>query len=318
MDWRQNVGHRLKPRELHIFVTVVEQGNMARAAEVLAISRPVISKAINNIEHLLGVRLLDRHAAGIEPTHFGQMLYRRSLAIFDEIRSGIEEIATAQDPSTGEIRFGATEGIMAGLVPCALKRISRKFPGFSVRTFTGNSDLLLKQLVDRRCELIITRSPLNLDRSLIREEPLYCEQLQVVVGKSHESANKRQITLRDLIDHQWILAPVEIEAHAPVREAFEKQKLPLPRSVIYSQSRSLRISLLESGKYVTFMPKSVLSMAPKHDFLKVLPIDIPPWRIPITISSLANKTLSPISYVLIDALKECAGLHINAEAMNSA
>lgn len=308
MDWRKRVGNRLKPRDLHIFVTVVEHGNMARASDVLAISRPVISKAVNNLELLLGVRLLDRHAAGIEPTDFGQMLYRRALAIFDEIRGGIEEIEASQDPSTGEIRFGATEAIMAGLIPCALKKISQRFPRVSVRTFTGSAELLLQQLSDRRCELIISRNPPNLDRSFIREEPLYCEQLRVVVGKSHELADRKSVSLRDLIDHQWILAPAEVAPRAPVHEAFQEQRLPLPRSVIYSQSRSLRISLLESGRYVTFMPESVLLMAPKHSFVKVLPIDIPPWRIPITISSLANRSLSPISYLLIDAIRECVGL----------
>jgi len=89
MHWSGRIGRRLKPRDLHIFIVVAEQRNMARAAEQLAISRPVVSKAISDLEHLLGVRLLDRTANGVEPTIFGEALLRRGLSVFDELRKGI-------------------------------------------------------------------------------------------------------------------------------------------------------------------------------------------------------------------------------------
>ena len=74
MRWADRVGRSLKPRDLHVFMTVVEESSMAKAAERLAISRPVISRTIANLEHMLGVTLLDRTARGVEPTLFGKAL----------------------------------------------------------------------------------------------------------------------------------------------------------------------------------------------------------------------------------------------------
>ena len=109
MQWVDRVGRRLKLRDLHILLTVIQRGSMAKAAAALAISQPAVSKAIANIEHTVGLRLLDRSRNGIEPTAYGRALARRGLAIFDELKHGVEELAFLADPTTGELRIGSTE-----------------------------------------------------------------------------------------------------------------------------------------------------------------------------------------------------------------
>ena len=94
----ERIGRRLKLRDLRILMTVVECGTMGKAAERLAISQPVVSKAIADMEHALGVRLLDRSQRGVEPTPYGRALIKRGIAIFDEMRQGIEEIEFLSDP----------------------------------------------------------------------------------------------------------------------------------------------------------------------------------------------------------------------------
>src|SRR5450755_151093 len=89
MHWTDRVGRRLNPHDLHIFMAVVEQGNMARAADSLAISRPVVSRTIAGLEHALGVRLLDRGPHGVEPTLYGRALLKRSVAVFDELKQSV-------------------------------------------------------------------------------------------------------------------------------------------------------------------------------------------------------------------------------------
>lgn len=85
MKWDERVGRRLKLHDLHVFIAVAEVGSMRNAAERLAVSQPSVSKAIAEIEHALGIRLLERNARGIEVTPYGSALLRRARGAFDEL-----------------------------------------------------------------------------------------------------------------------------------------------------------------------------------------------------------------------------------------
>ena len=76
MQWSDRIGRRLKLRDLHILLAVAKSGSMGKAAADLAISQPSISKAIADVEHTVGLRLLDRGPHGIELTIDGSALPR--------------------------------------------------------------------------------------------------------------------------------------------------------------------------------------------------------------------------------------------------
>jgi DNA-binding transcriptional LysR family regulator len=74
------------------------------------------------------VRLLDRSRRGVEPTPYGRALIKRGIAIFDEMRQGIEEIEFLSDPTAGEVRIGATDPINGAIVAPVIDRLSRRYP----------------------------------------------------------------------------------------------------------------------------------------------------------------------------------------------
>src|SRR5688500_9629401 len=104
MQPSDRIARRLKPRDLQVFLKVAEDGNMAKAATHLAISRPAVSKTIAQLEHTLGVPLFDRTAKGVVPTFYGRALIKRSLAVLDELRQSAKEIEFLADPAAGELR----------------------------------------------------------------------------------------------------------------------------------------------------------------------------------------------------------------------
>jgi molybdenum-dependent DNA-binding transcriptional regulator ModE len=72
--------------DVRVLMTVVQAGSMHKAAERLATSQPAVSRAIADLEHALGVRLLDRSPSGIEPTQYAHAIIKRKLAVFDELK----------------------------------------------------------------------------------------------------------------------------------------------------------------------------------------------------------------------------------------
>jgi hypothetical protein len=95
MQWKDRIGRRLKLQDMHILLAAVEAGSMAKAAEHLAISQPVVSRSIASLEHTLGVRLLDRSRSGIVPTLYGRALLTHGLAAFNELKRGVNAIESA-------------------------------------------------------------------------------------------------------------------------------------------------------------------------------------------------------------------------------
>jgi DNA-binding transcriptional LysR family regulator len=121
----QFVDQRLKSQHLKILMAVATWGSMAKAAKHLTISQPVVSKVIADLESLLGVQLFDRSPQGVEPTPCGRALFRRSIAVFDDLGTSVGEIKFLADPTSGELRIGSTEPLLAGLGAAVMERLRR-------------------------------------------------------------------------------------------------------------------------------------------------------------------------------------------------
>ena len=120
----EQIGRRLKFRDLHVFLTVVRCRSMAKAAQQLGVSQPAVSAVIADLEHALGVRLVDRSASGVEPTPFGGALLKRSVAAFDELKQSIRDIEFLSDRTAGEVRIGAPN-VLAGFVAAVIQKFTR-------------------------------------------------------------------------------------------------------------------------------------------------------------------------------------------------
>src|SRR6266446_6472108 len=101
MQWTERIGRRIKLRDLHILLAVAQAGSMSRAADRLAISHPVVSKTIADLEHALNVRLLDRTPQGTEPTAYGRALLSCGTVVFDELRGACKRSRSSPIPQWG-------------------------------------------------------------------------------------------------------------------------------------------------------------------------------------------------------------------------
>jgi DNA-binding transcriptional LysR family regulator len=304
MDWSHRIGRRLKPRDLHVFMAVAEHGTMAIAAERLAISPPVVSKTIADLEHVMGGRLFDRFPHGVELTPFGRTLARRGVVIFDELRRTVEELESLRDETSGEVRFACTEVLAAGLMPVVMDRVAHRFPKWTFNMQITSQDGYSEMLRSREVDLVISRN--RSTHADFAGETLFYERLIVVAGANSHWARKPELTLRDLAEARWIQASREYEPDGPTFEAFQALGMDVPKITITAPSLNLRTSLLTMGDYVTMIPESGWMSSPARNFLKELPIKIPRWRLPISILTLKNRSLSPAAQVFAAEIRELA------------
>ena len=113
MQLSDRIGRRLKLHDLHVLMAVVEAGSMSKAAKLLNTGQPAISRSIADLEHALGVRLLERNRYGVKPTEFGRALLEGGTAVFDNLRQTV----------TGIISVVGGRGVSVGSLNQAIKRI---------------------------------------------------------------------------------------------------------------------------------------------------------------------------------------------------
>ncbi len=162
MHWADRIGRRLKLRDLHILLAVVQCGSMTKAASQLSVSNPVISKAIADMERTLGVRLLDRSPLGIEPTMYGRALLDRSVVAFDELRQAVKHIEFLGDPTAGELRIGAPIVFASGIVTAVIDRLSRRHPRIVFDLLAGEAGQTYRALEEQSG--LVDRTHLRADR----------------------------------------------------------------------------------------------------------------------------------------------------------
>src|SRR5262245_52859393 len=136
MQLSDRIGRRMKLHDLHVLIAVVQAGSMSKAAQLLNTTQPAVSRSIADLEHTIGVRLLDRGRHGVEPTEYGRALLDGGTAMFDDLRQAVKNIESLADPAVGEVRVGTHDPMVVGLLPAVFDRLHRKYPGISVHVTT--------------------------------------------------------------------------------------------------------------------------------------------------------------------------------------
>lgn len=306
MQWTDRIGRRIKLRDLHVLQAVVQAGSMTKAAGQLAISVPVVSKAIAELEHTVGVPLLDRSPQGIEPTAYGRALIRRGLVAFDELRQGVRDIEFLSDPTTGEVRVASTAPLAASFVSGVIDRLSKQYPRMVFHPTVGDTELLGRDLSERNVDLVIGRRFGPLADEQLDFQSLYDNRYVVMAGAKNPWVRKRKVSLADLMAEPWVLPPPDSSVGSFLAEAFQVQGLDFPTTAVIAYAYEVRVSLLATNRYLTILPESVLRFPTIDPRIKLVSVKLPLRRMPIGVITLKNRALSPAAQLFIDCALEIA------------
>lgn len=306
MQLSDRIGSRIKLQDLHVLMTVVRAGSMGKAALILNTTQPNVSRSIGDLEHALGVRLLDRHQRGVEPTECGRALLDCGVAVFDDLRQGVKKIEFLADPTAGEVRIGSTAFLAASFVSALVDRLSRRYPRIVFHLVTGYIDTLHQQLSERNVDLLIIRSFGAVTDERLDFEFLFDDSYVVVAGANNQWVRRRKIEIGELASELWVLPPPESVIGSIVSEAFRAGGLDSPRATVITDSPHMRISLLATGRFVTIFPASAIRFLSAASQLKILPVELPRATRPNGIVTVKNRALSPVAQLVVECAREIA------------
>ena len=306
MDWVDRIGRRIKLRDLHILLTVAQAGSMGKAASKLAITQPVVSKTITDLEHTVGQPLFDRIPNGVEPTSYGRALIKCGVAVFDDLRHGVSELQFLSDPTAGELRIGSTEAGATGFVPAVIERLSRKYPRIVFQVVTADPAILTgRELPDRNIEVAIGATPTPLKDTAIETRILFNERQVIMAGTKSKWARARKLALPDLMSEPWVLPPPGSIAAFHIAEAFHANGLTPPVAQVQTFSMPLTHHLLASGRFLSMQPVAMARLA-GHLPLKALDVRFDGLSRQIALMTLKDRAISPLAKLFMDCAREMA------------
>jgi DNA-binding transcriptional LysR family regulator len=302
MDWdARRLSRHLKLRDLNVIMTVARCGSMGKAALQLAVSQPAISKAIADVERTLRVRLFDRSPEGAEPTIYARALIDHGMATFDELQQAVRKIEWLADPALGHVRIGCSVVLAQGFGANVINRMAQRYPRVTFELTAHESGAIYRALEERKLDLAITRifepAPAHL-----RSEILYDDRHVIAAGARSIWISRRRLQLADLMDEPWVMPPADTLTGSIVGEAFEAAGLKVPVATITSSSTPARIALVATGRFLSVLPITTLSLASKKPAPRALPIELGTRRRPIGIVTLKSRAISPVAQRFI----ECA------------
>jgi DNA-binding transcriptional LysR family regulator len=293
----EQISRLLKLRHLKVLAAVVNCGSMGKAAEQLAVSQPVISKTIADLEQLVGLRLLERGPRGIAATVYGNALLKRSVSIFADLRASIDELESLAHAGAGELRIGCSEVMGTRLVPAIVNGLAGQYPRIVFEVLLGDPVTLLDHLRGRRVDLIMGHlAPGAADDLDITV--LYHQRLHVVAGAASPWHRRRKLALDDLVDERWVLPPPDHPVGALLIEAFRSRGLPPPRRVVTVTSSRFTSSLVAGGDFLGVLGSA--GLADPRAPVRPLPVALPTAIWPISVATLKHRLLTPVAKLFMD------------------
>jgi DNA-binding transcriptional LysR family regulator len=264
---------RLKLRDLEMVQALAEAGSMAAAAGQLALSQPAISKAMSELEHGLGVQLLDRSSRGVVLTESGRVLLERGRVILDEVRLGMTEIDQLSDPTQGEVRVGTSDPA-AVLVSEIINALSRRHPRITYQILIAEPTTAIRNLRERKTDVLLTRWVGTGDDDDMKAEILYEAPLVVVTDHRHRLLRRKPISLADLMNEPWIHSPPDSLLGHSVKAIFARNKLMVPAATVTTNSIYMRLNLLATGRFLSILPVTMLRHRSNRAWLRALPVEL--------------------------------------------
>lgn len=264
------VTRELEPRLISHFLAVVDNNTISRAAEVLNLTQPALSKSIKQLEDRLGVVLFERWPTGVRMTPYGEVLARRGRLIQRELSHAVTELHSMKGGASGVIRIGSGLVWSQNYLPPIIAKFLEARPGMQVEMQTGVIDTLVPQLVSADLDLICTTLDFP-DSSDIVKEPL----VQVVHGifarADHPLVLQGVVKPKELARWGWVTFKNDYVGHNRLGAFFVANRLEPPIVRVELAADLSILSMIAQSDHLCSLPLAFSELAAKQG---VMPVDV--------------------------------------------
>lgn len=240
---------------LQCFVTIVETGNLSKAAAKLHMTQPPLSILLRKLEAELQVTLFDRVNNRLALTSTGQLFYHRAKGLLASMQAVTRELQENNDGLRGTVSVGCSTAASLFIIPQVIEQIQRQGLNIVVQVHEGATAHLVEQLRSQRLDVGICRSEYKAED--LQTMTLYSESLLLALPAKHLLSRKRNIRLQDLKSERFLMHASPIGRGISDLLIESCQLSGFTPNVVYWGIETLPMLLMvKKGLGIAFAPKS--------------------------------------------------------------
>ncbi|MCB5946033.1 LysR family transcriptional regulator [Acidocella sp. KAb 2-4] len=283
----------IDPRYLAQISAIVEAGTFQAAADALGLTQPALSRNIRLVEQRVGQPIFERIGRRAQPTDLGLKLAKEGLTIRQAQEIASVYLDSMKAGFAGRLRVGAPSGIALQLLSPTISLFVSDYPDVFVDLSVGTTDELSGKLESGQIDLVI--GPLSMaDRwHGLKTTKIFDDSLGIVCRKKHPLMEKKQISIKDLLNFGWVAHRNGSPLRLQTEEVLEAIGLRDVKFAIVSQTADCIYPLISYCDLLSTMPRwshAGLTPAP----VSFLNFDHPLFERPIGIIRRQNMELSPL------------------------
>ena len=262
-------------RHLRYFVALAECLSFTRAAERAHVTQSTLSHQIRQLEEEIGQPLFDRIGKRVMLTEAGETFLGYASKALLEVDHGLSHLMRAGDQLSGEVRVGATGTFNIGFVPECLAIFLKRNPTVKVTVDELAGDAIAQRLIEQSLDVGIAYQPS--DPTHLWFEPLYTEEMVLVVSPRHPLAQRKRVRMVELHRQSLVLLPRSFTTRTMLDDCFRAAGV---EPVVAAEMNTIAPMLGLVARTQLAAIVSQHAVAPRDD-VKVIPLESPtPVRTP--------------------------------------
>jgi LysR family pca operon transcriptional activator len=273
MSTRRYLDQRLRLHQLRAVDAVEAAGSLLKAAAMLGISQPALTKTLREAEDILQLRLFERHARGVRPTAAGAVFVRAARRVLAELRRLDDELDEIASPGRGSIALGSLPVAASGVLPGVLSRLKETHPGIRIGLRHGRSEELLSLLATGEIDMIVGRlyEPATPDGFF--RETLWSEPISVLARAGHPVFALGTVGVDALRGCDLVLPTISQRVGQEIEHLLSRLGLA-PAAALRSSSDGFIREMLHATDMIAVMPRLMMLGDLLRGTLRVVPLPI--------------------------------------------
>jgi DNA-binding transcriptional LysR family regulator len=186
-------------QQLRILKAVATEKNFTKAAAILYLSQPSLSKQIKTLEKNLDTLLINRERNKISLTENGKVLLQYSERILALCEESCRALTDLKNGERGNLTVGASQTIGTYLMPRVLALFAQNYPQIDLKVQVNSTRIITNSIINREIDIAVVGGEISddLKKTLSIEDFVY-DELSLIISKSHPFAKKKKINKEDL------------------------------------------------------------------------------------------------------------------------